>query len=58
MTSLNTICVEHKPFVPAISEIGDEQFTFCMECENNISRYYGDSDPERLPMWTDWYLTK
>lgn len=58
MTSLKIKCVEHKPMLSAISEIGDEQFTFCMECENNISRYYGDSDPERLPMWTDWYLTK
>jgi hypothetical protein len=29
-----------------------------MDCENNISRYYGDTDPERLPMWTDWYVTK
>ena len=58
MTSLNTMCKEHTPFVPASSEIGDEQFTFCTECENNISRYYGDFDPERLPMWTDWYVTK
>jgi hypothetical protein len=44
--------------VSAISEIGDEQFTFCMDCENNIERYYYDSDPEQLPMWTDWYVTK
>jgi hypothetical protein len=58
MNSLNTKCIEHKPMKSAISEVGDEQFTFCMECEQNISRYYGDSDPERLPMWTDWYLTR
>ena len=42
----------------AISEIGDEQFTFCQNCEQNIQRYYYDSDPERLPMWTDWYVSK
>ena len=56
MTSINTICVEHKPFVPAISEIGDEQYTFCMECENNIERHYYDDDPDCLPAWTDWYV--
>jgi hypothetical protein len=44
--------------VSAISEIGDEQFTFCMNCENNIERYYYDSDPEQFPTWTDWYVTK
>jgi hypothetical protein len=59
MTTLTiTKCVEHNPMKSAISEVGDEQFTFCQDCEQNISRYYGDTDPERLPMWTDWYLTK
>ena len=53
-----TKCLEHTPNKPAISDVGDEQFTFCENCEQNISRYYGDHDPERLPMWTDWYLTK
>ena len=53
-----TKCQEHNPMKSAISEVGDEQFTFCQDCEQNISRYYGDTDPERLPMWTDWYLTK
>jgi hypothetical protein len=52
------MCKEHTPNKSAISEIGDEQFTFCEDCEQNISRYYGDHDPERLPMWTDWYVTK
>jgi hypothetical protein len=58
MTTTITMCKEHTPNKIAISEVGDEQFTFCENCENNISRYYGDHDPERLPMWTDWYLTK
>ena len=58
MTSLNTICKTHIPFVPAISEVGDDQFTFCKNCENNIERWYNDTDPERLPMWTDWKVSK
>lgn len=56
MTTLNTICKEHTPLVPAISEIGDEQFTLCIICDSNIERYYYDGDPERLPEWTDWYV--
>ena len=58
MTSLNTICKTHIPFVPAISEVGDDQFTFCENCENNIERWYNDTDPERLPMWTEWKVSK
>jgi len=42
----------------AISEIRDEQFTFCQDCENNIERWYDDTDPERLPMWSRWKVTK
>jgi len=49
---------EHNPMKSAISEIGDEQFTFCQDCENNIERWYDDTDPERLPMWTRWKVTK
>ena len=58
MTSLNVMCKTHIPNKSAISDVNDEQFTFCESCEQNISRYYGDHDPERLPMWTDWYVTK
>ena len=57
MTTL-TKTKEHSPMLSAISEIGDTQYTFCQECENNIERYYYDGDPERLPEWTDWYVTK
>jgi hypothetical protein len=42
----------------AISEIADTQFTFCQDCENNIERWYNDTDPDRLPMWTDWKVSK
>jgi hypothetical protein len=57
MTTLNTMCREHTPNKSAISNVGDEQFTFCENCENNIERWYDDTDPERLPMWTDWYVS-
>ena len=52
-----TKCLEHTPNKSAISNVGDEQFTFCENCENNIERWYDDTDPERLPMWTDWYVS-
>jgi hypothetical protein len=59
MTTLTiTKCTEHNPQYSAISEVGDNQFTFCTNCEQNIERYYYDSDPEQFPMWTDWYVTK
>ena len=57
MTTI-TLCKDHTPMVSAISEIGDDQFTFCMDCEQNIERWYDDTDPERLPMWTDWKVSK
>ena len=59
MTSLTiTKCIEHKPMKSAISEIRDEQFTFCVDCEQNIERWYNDTDPERLPMWSDWKVSQ
>ena len=58
MTTLNTLCKDHSPMVSAISEVGDNQYTFCMDCENNIERWYNDTDPERLPMWSDWKVSK
>jgi hypothetical protein len=58
MNSLNTICKEHNPMKSAISNVGDEQFTFCQSCEQNIERWYNDTDPERLPEWTDWKVSK
>jgi hypothetical protein len=58
MTTLNTLCKEHSPMLSAISEIADTQYTFCMDCENNIERYYYDSDPEQFPMWLDWKVSQ
>ena len=56
MTQLNTMCREHNPHLFAISEVSDTQYTFCQDCEQNIERWYDDTDPERLPMWTEWYV--
>ena len=58
MTILTTVCKEHTPNKPAISEVVDTQFTFCQDCENNIERWYNDTDPERLPEWTDWKVSQ
>ena len=58
MTTTITMCKEHTPNKSAISNVGDEQFTFCENCESNIERFYDDSDYERLPMWTDWDVSK
>ena len=52
------VCKTHVPNKSAISNHGDEQFTFCEVCENNIERWYDDSDDERLPMWTSWKVGK
>jgi hypothetical protein len=51
------VCKSHNPNKSAISNVGDEQFTFCIDCEQNIERWYNDTDPERLPMWTDWKVS-
>ena len=52
----------HTPHMESVSTtygMGvDVEYTFCETCEQNIERYYYDSDPEQLPMWTDWYVSK
>ena len=57
MTTL-TQCKEHNPMLTAISSHNDEQFTFCQDCENNISRFWLEFDGDRLDMWSDWSVTK
>ena len=52
-----TVCKSHVPNKSAISDVADTQFTFCEMCENNIERFYDDSDNERLPLWTNWYVS-
>ncbi len=58
MNSTITMCKEHTPMKSAISEINDTQFTFCQDCEQNIERWYDDTDYERLAMWTNWKVSK
>jgi hypothetical protein len=57
MTTL-TICKEHNPMLSAISSYNDEQFTFCQNCENNISRFWIEFGGDRLDMWSNWSVTK
>jgi hypothetical protein len=59
MTTLNTIvCKEHTPFMSAISEVADTEYTFCEMCENNIERYWLEFGGDRLDMWSDWMVSK
>ncbi len=57
MTTLNKIH-QHNPMLSAVSEIADTQFTFCQDCEQNIERWYNDTDPDCLPSWTRWVVSK
>ena len=50
-------CKMHDPMVYAISEIGDNQYTFCTICEQNIERWYNDTDPDCYPSWTNWKVS-
>ena len=53
----NTMCKTHTPNVSAISDVRDEQFTFCENCESNIERFWIE-DPDRLSWWSDWSISK
>jgi hypothetical protein len=53
MTTLTHI---HTPNKGAISEVSETQYTFCIECENNIERFWIE-DPDRLPMWSSWKVS-
>jgi hypothetical protein len=58
MTTLtNIVCKEHTPHLSAISEVSDTQYTFCEVCENNIDRFWIE-DPDRLPWWSNWSVTR
>ena len=64
LTNTNTTLCDkgHTPHNEAISVVYgfgvDVEYTFCEVCENNIERWYDDTDPERLPMWSDWRVSK
>ena len=54
---MTTLTHTHTPNKGAISEVSETQYTFCMECENNIERFYIDSDGDRLGMWSQWRVS-
>jgi len=62
MITLNKECVKHTPFTEAISEIsrnfGSDQYTFCEECEQDVTRFWLDGDDDRLGRWSKWEVVK
>jgi len=59
MNSLKTtVCQEHTPNISAISNVGDDQFTFCEVCENNIERFWLEFDGDRMDMWSKWTISR
>jgi hypothetical protein len=60
MTSLKTIvCDTHTPQMSAISTVCnmafDEQYTFCVECEQNIERWADIDNP--YSGWSKWKVS-
>jgi hypothetical protein len=51
-------CEEHTPHTEAISEHNESEYTFCEVCELDITRYWIDSDGDRLGMWSSWNEVK
>ena len=59
MITLNKKTVHmHSPFLPAVSEYQDTQYTFCQDCEQNIERWYNDTDTDCIPSWSRWVVSK
>jgi len=59
MNSLKTtVCQEHTPNISAISNVRDEQYTFCESCENNIERFWLEFDGDRMDMWSKWTISR
>ncbi len=60
MNSLTIKCIEHKPMLSAISNTSnmcfEEQFTFCMECEQNIERWADLDNP--YSSWSNWKVSE
>jgi hypothetical protein len=60
MTTLQTtVCDTHTPQMSAISTVCnmafDEQFTFCIECEQNIERWADIDNP--FSPWSKWKVS-
>jgi len=54
---MTTLTHTHSPYKSAISEVLETQYTFCTECENNIERFYIESDGDRLGFWSEWSVS-
>jgi hypothetical protein len=57
MTTLTKECVTHTPNESAISSHQDAEYTFCINCEQNIDRFWVYDDFDRLPFATNWKVT-
>ena len=58
MTTLDILeCVKHTPNQNAISIVNDERFTFCENCEQNITSHYRE-DSDFMSYWTSWKVGK
>ena len=55
-SNMTTLTHTHTPYIEAISEVSETQYTFCTECENNIERFWIE-DEDRLPMWSEWRVS-
>jgi hypothetical protein len=57
MTTLNKECAKHTPNKNAISIVNDERFTFCENCEQNITSHYRE-DNDFMSYWSNWIVGK
>ena len=53
---INKVC-KHTPNQNAISYVNDERFTFCENCEQNITSHYRE-DSDFMSYWTSWKVGK
>jgi len=53
---MTTLTHTHTPQKEAISEVSETQYTFCIECENNIERFWIE-DEDRLSFWSEWRVS-
>jgi hypothetical protein len=53
---LNKVC-KHTPNKNAISIVHDERFTFCENCEQNITSHYIE-DNDIMSYWSSWKVGK
>jgi len=57
MNSLKEKVCKHTPNKNAISIVHDERFTFCENCEQNITSHYIE-DNDIMSYWSSWKVGK